>query len=76
MVYTDGTYLIADSARELELFVKQNKLPREHLNSASYFPYYLIPKDYLYRVIENGGKVISAKELREIGIRKYRDQQT
>lgn len=71
MVYSDGKYLIADSARELQSFADKIGLPSEHLNGASFFPHYTVPDDFQKKVREAGVNEVSTEKLLEVAKKVY-----
>lgn len=63
MIYTDGLYLIADSHQELHAFITRAGLPRQRVNSASFFPHYRLGEGHLPFVLMAGARKISPNGL-------------
>ncbi|MEQ9442032.1 MAG: DUF4031 domain-containing protein [Cyclobacteriaceae bacterium] len=71
MIYTDGTFLLADSVRELRKFAKEIDLPEKNLNQTSFFPHYAITSTYWEQAIQEGACHVTTQELYQIAKRLY-----
>lgn len=73
MIYTDGTFLLADSVRELRQFAKRIGLPERNLNQTSYFPHYAITSTFWEEAVEEGACEVTTQDLYRIAQNIYND---
>ncbi|MEM9834178.1 MAG: hypothetical protein AAF944_26330 [Bacteroidota bacterium] len=66
MLYTDGTYLVADTPRELDEFARRINLPQKFRHSTSFAPLCRLPSPYDQQAVEAGAKLLDIPALHQL----------
>jgi len=65
-IYTDGRCVVGSSARQLHSFMEECGLDHLPCNSASFVAYYLIEREHLPRVIDQGAELLTTYQLNNL----------
>ncbi|MGD1890754.1 MAG: hypothetical protein ACFB15_09180 [Cyclobacteriaceae bacterium] len=65
-IYTDGTHVVSTSAEALQWFMEQCQLSHLPFNSASFVNYYVVEKEHLPVILNNGAELLTGYQLNNL----------